>query len=112
MTHDRTDDWDDPTLCDPNEPVGPLITPAGEDDPDRDEDEAPLRALTSEEVRAITSLTRLAARWPRTLRLASMGGSLVVVLSDDARFLSDDPGTRQAAVVADITGIPNTGGDW
>lgn len=67
---------------------------------------------TPEERKAIDALKRLARRWPRTLTLASMGGELVVVKTADDRFLSSDTNERHESVVADIRGIPNTGGDW
>lgn len=68
--------------------------------------------ITEEERKAIASLQRLAKRWPRSLRLVSMGGELSVVHSNDERFFSDDTAERQEAVIGDIRGIPNTGGDW
>lgn len=68
--------------------------------------------LTAEEKRAVASLKRLAGRWPRSLTVASMGGSLVVVRTGDERFDYGGSLERQEAVVADIYGIPNTGGDW
>ncbi|WP_251151355.1 hypothetical protein [Cellulosimicrobium sp. Marseille-Q4280] len=68
--------------------------------------------LTADERRAIASLQRLARRWPRTLTLASMGGDLAVVRTGDPRFLGEDSAARQEAIVADVRGIPNTGGDW
>ena len=67
---------------------------------------------TVEEAAAIRSLQRLARRWPRSLTLASMGGSLVVVHTDDDRFDSSSSLDRQDAIITDIHGIPNTGGDW
>lgn len=70
------------------------------------------RDLTDDEAKAIASLERLAKRWPKTLRLVSMSGDLAVVHTKDDRFLSDDSLERQEAVLADIRGIPNTGGDW
>jgi len=66
--------------------------------------------LTAEESKAIASLRRIAARWPRSLMLASMDGELVVVRNDDARM--DGAGIDQDSVVAEINGIPNTGGGW
>jgi hypothetical protein len=77
---------------------------------DHDIDNEP--ELTPDERRAIASLRRLAARWPRTLTLASMGGDLAIVRTGDPRFLGDDSAGRQEAIVADVRGIPNTGGDW
>ncbi|TDP92324.1 hypothetical protein EDF62_1530 [Leucobacter luti] len=69
-------------------------------------------SLTQAEATAIRSLQRLARKWPRSLTLASMGGSLVVVHTDDDRFDSSSGIERQEAVLEDIRGIPNTGGDW
>jgi hypothetical protein len=66
--------------------------------------------LTAEESAAIASLRRLASRWPRTLMLASMDGELVVIRNDDARM--DGSAIDQDAIVAEIKGIPNTGGGW
>lgn len=68
--------------------------------------------MTPEEEAAVRSLQRLAKKWPKTLTLASMGGSLVVVHTDDERFDYGGSLERQDAVLADISGIPNTGGDW
>ena len=67
-------------------------------------------SLTAEESKAIASLRRVASRWPRSLMLASMDGELVVVRNDDARMAG--AGIDQDAVVAEINGIPNTGGGW
>jgi hypothetical protein len=70
-------------------------------------------SFTTEERQAVESLRRLARRWPRTLTLASMGGSLVVVHSDDKAFSDGwNPAERSVNVLAHIDGIPNTGGDW
>lgn len=72
-----------------------------------------MSALTPEERNAIASLRRLAKRWPRTLTLASMDGSLVVYRTGDERFDDLDGGDRTDAVIADdFHGIPNTGGGW
>jgi hypothetical protein len=70
--------------------------------------------LSDEERKAIASLQRLAKRWPRSLTLASMGGQLVVVHTDSPVFQELDGSNlnRHEAVLADIHGIPNTGGDW
>lgn len=67
---------------------------------------------TAEEDRAISSLQGLAKRWPQSLMLVSMAGSLAVVHTLDPRFDADSSLERTQAVVADIRGIPNTGGDW
>ncbi|MEB3023349.1 hypothetical protein [[Mycobacterium] crassicus] len=67
-------------------------------------------SLTTEESKAIAALRRVAARWPRSLMLASMDGELVVVRNDATRM--DGPDIDQGAIVAEIDGIPNTGGGW
>lgn len=68
--------------------------------------------LTDEEERAIAALQRVARRWPQSLTLVSMGGSLSVIRTDDERFDSSSTAERGEAVVVDIYGIPNDGGDW
>lgn len=68
--------------------------------------------MTDEERRAIASLQRLAGRWPQSLMLASMGGALVVVPTDDHDRADGGDGLDPDKVMADIPGIPNTGGDW
>ena len=68
--------------------------------------------MTREEVDIIRSLHRLAKRWPPTLKLVSMGGSLHVIHTDDTRFHEGDAITRGEVVLDTIHGIPNDGGDW
>jgi hypothetical protein len=71
--------------------------------------------LTQEEALAIAALRRLALRWPQTLKVVSMGGSLSVVHTNDPRWgLAPEAGSqsRPGCVLADIDGIPNDGGDW
>ena len=58
--------------------------------------------ITPEEAAAIQSLKRLAKKWPRSLRLFSWSGTLMVVKRN-----SDDID----AEIAIIEGIPNDGGD-
>jgi hypothetical protein len=58
--------------------------------------------ITPEEAAAIQSLKRLAKKWPRSLRLFSWSGTLMVVKRN-----SDDID----AEIATIEGIPNDGGD-
>lgn len=70
------------------------------------------RDLTDQERKAIASLQRLGKRWPRTLRLASLDGSLVVQDLRHPGVHSLDAAEREAAVVADIHGIPNDGGAY
>lgn len=69
--------------------------------------------MTAEEANAIAALRRVASRWPRSLMLISMEGSLHVVRNDESRFdPSDGTAIDPDAVIADIEGIPNTGGSW
>lgn len=69
-------------------------------------------ALDERERKAVASLQRLAARWPRSLTLLSMGASLCVVRTGDERLDAFDSADRCAAIVANVDGIPNDGGDW
>lgn len=66
--------------------------------------------LTTEELKAIGGLRRLASRWPRSLMLASMDGELVVLRNRESRM--DGANINQEEIVAEIDGIPNTGGGW
>jgi hypothetical protein len=68
--------------------------------------------LTVDEVKAIRSLHRLAKRWPQTLKLVSMGGSLYVIHTADERFNDPFALVRGEAILDTIFGIPNDGGDW
>lgn len=68
--------------------------------------------LTPDEARAIASLERLAKRWPQTLTLMSMGGSLCVKHTGDPRTDARTSLGRADVVLANIDGIPNDGGDW
>ncbi len=62
--------------------------------------------LTTQEKRAITALQRVASKWPDSLSLFSMSGSLYVVPTEDKRA---DTTTSRRAVP--IFGIENDGGD-
>jgi hypothetical protein len=79
-----------------------------------DDIEANEAALSDVERKAIASLERLAKRWPRSLKLVSMDGSLAVIRNGDPRFDSEQRVgvERQACVIAHIDGIPNDGGAW
>jgi hypothetical protein len=69
--------------------------------------------ITEEEAKAIRALQLLARRWPRSLTLASMGGTLVVFHTGDERWGESLGTDRAEAVLADdFNGIPNDGGDW
>lgn len=68
-------------------------------------------SLTDQERRAISSLRRLAGRWPKSLMLASLDGELVVLRAEDRS--GADAGLSEDSIVADgFRGIPNTGGAW
>ena len=58
--------------------------------------------ITPEEAAAIRSLKRLARKWPKTLKLFSWSGSLVITKRN-----SNDID----AYIASVDGIPNDGGD-
>jgi hypothetical protein len=58
--------------------------------------------ITEEEVKAIRSLKRLAKKWPKSLRLFSWSGSLVVTKANNYNL---------QAIVTGIEGIPNDAGD-
>lgn len=64
--------------------------------------------LSDDERKAIAALQRLARKWPRSLKLFSWSGSLVVIPVDAPLGEMDDPGS---AVLDSIAGIPNDGGD-
>lgn len=70
-----------------------------------------MSGLTIEEERAIASLRRLAKTWPRTLKLFSAAGSLIVIPNDDTIWDESGERLREDAVLETITGIPNDGGD-
>lgn len=65
------------------------------------------------EQRLIRRLTRLAREWPDGYMLASMGGELCLMRSDD-RFQDDARDGRMdpEKTLWSTTRIPNTGGDW
>ena len=69
-------------------------------------------ALSDAERKAIMSLHRLAKRWPKTLTLVSMGGTLHVIRTGDSRFGAERNVERAEAVIQTIDGIPSDGGDW
>jgi hypothetical protein len=68
---------------------------------------------TYTEAQAIAALRRLARRWPSRLKLISWSGALVVIDKDlNERLIGERDGAiSERAVVAQITGIPNDGGD-
>jgi len=58
--------------------------------------------ITVEERKAITSLERLAKKWPESLQLFSWSGGLCVLKKDETGF---------PCYIEAIEGIPNDGGD-
>ena len=70
-------------------------------------------SLTPEERRAISSLKRLAKRWPKSLWLFSAGGSLHVMRrGPDGDFAKTSNGGNDPDYELDTIYIPNDGGDW
>lgn len=69
--------------------------------------------MTTEERRAISSLKRLAKRWPQSLWLFSASGSLCVMRRgpDGGLARTADGGADPDYALATIN-IPNDGGDW
>jgi hypothetical protein len=70
---------------------------------------------TDEEWKAIRALERLAKKWPRSIGLYSMSGSLCVMPTDDAIRIKNHgsgEGLDQDAIITTIQGISNDGGDW
>lgn len=70
----------------------------------------PSREVTDEERRAVESLEHLAARWPESLTLLAMEGTLVVVLSED--YAAGPVHRPDGAIVRTVRGIPCDGGGW
>ena len=75
--------------------------------------EAKLPELTRAERNAISSLERLAKRWPETLWLFSASGSLLVMRNDECggHAHTTDGTVDQNYILATIN-IPNDGGDF
>ena len=75
-----------------------------------------LRTLTQEEKRVIAALQRLAKRWPSSLWLASMSGTLHVMATspDGERMYHPDRegGGLDYSYSVGTVDIPNDGGDW
>ncbi len=68
--------------------------------------ESNMEMLTKEEEKAIRSLDRVAKKWPRSLKLFSQSGTLLVI-----KIHPDHPEDEQGRVVCGISGIENDGGD-
>jgi len=72
--------------------------------------------LSKEEQNAISSLKRLAKRWPKSLWLFSASGSLHVMQKDSEgrqkMLAGRGAGVDPDYVVETIKGIDNDGGDW
>ncbi len=68
--------------------------------------------LTTQERAAIAALKRLCEKWPMTLTLASMDGSLYVIRHDHPDWIDQTDDRQDAIVAEDFKHIPNTGGGW
>ncbi len=68
--------------------------------------------VTIAELEAIGQLMRLARKWPKSLTLLSMDGTLCVMHSGDERFGAEGRTARHKVVLSTIEGIPNDGGAW
>ena len=70
--------------------------------------------LTKEEKNAISTLKRLAKKWPPNLWLFSANGSLLVMRYNEHGEQAMLPNycVDQEYIVDDIQGIPNDGGDF
>lgn len=64
-----------------------------------------MRDLTSDERAAVNALRRIGKRWPKTIKLFSWSGSLVIFDTDD------DLADPIHSVLATVPGIINDGGD-
>jgi hypothetical protein len=62
----------------------------------------PTVLITIEEAKAIRSLQRLAKKWPKSIRIFSHAGTLIVTKANSRGI---------QATVAFLEGIPNDGGD-
>lgn len=70
-------------------------------------------ALSPEERKAITSLRRLAKRWPDTLWLFSGAGAVAVMRRrEDGEKAMTETGAFDPAYIVATVDIPNDGGDW
>ena len=71
--------------------------------------------LTKEERNAISTLKRLAKRWPKGLWLFSANGTLCVMRcgpNGEQVLHSDGYGGMSQEHIVDTVDIPNDGGDW
>ena len=68
--------------------------------------------LTNEERKAISSLKRLAKRWPKSQWLFSASGTLHVMRNgEDGEAVYDGEGIERDCIITSID-IQNDGGDW
>jgi hypothetical protein len=68
--------------------------------------------FTAEELAAIRSLERLGRKWPKTLALMSMNGTLLVIHTSDRSRVAETFAGDGEMLSASIPGITNDGGDW
>ena len=69
---------------------------------------------TKEESNIISSLRRIAKKWPETTWLFSASGTLCVMRCGEKgeQVTTSSGGIDQNYVLDTISGIPNDGGDW
>lgn len=65
-----------------------------------------MEILTEEEEKAIKSLDRVAKKWPKSLKLFSQSGTLLVI-----KHHPEHPEDDHGRIVDVIPGIDNDGGD-
>jgi hypothetical protein len=71
------------------------------------------RELDQRQVNVIADLQTLARKWPDSLYLASMGGSLHVMRTgENGDRVYTSSGALDPAYSVDTVPIENTGGDW
>ncbi|WP_276972421.1 hypothetical protein [Ferrimicrobium acidiphilum] len=79
----------------------------------RKEDELAKDEFTTEELAAIKSLKRLARKWPKSLTLLSMEGSVYISrTADRGAIATRDCDTELDVPLVLIEGVPNDGGGW
>jgi len=68
--------------------------------------------LTKEEKAAISSLKRLAKRWPESLWLYNNGTMYVLKAGENGEHVHRGDAIDQDYVIEQIDGIHSDGGDW
>lgn len=70
------------------------------------------RELSQREASAIAEIQKLARRWPESLYLASMGGTLHVMRKNEDGEHAMEGDQLDQDYIVDTVRIENTGGDW